>query len=240
MFVPWTACIGNGKTARRLGVESTKDDTKSQRWFLKQLRLRICVHARFFGMLGSCNNLNILKHWSFIIVSRSHQRAIARSEISSKWPWVQQTLSPCEWNISRLGHFSENHFKSSQQQAETVFKSPRIFENRITPSTLQNIGTPCRLWNSQQIRIVILACIILHNMIVEDQKKYRHFRWFFFWQEFQILVVSPARAVPNLSSRYSRLREIQSTHVHASLQRDLIDHICQMQGEDADIGMNSI
>ena len=77
-------------------------------------------------------------------------------------------------------------------------------------------------------------------MIVEDQKNTDISDDFLFEQEFQILVVSPARAVPNFSSRYCRLREIQSTHVHASLQRDLIDHICQMQGEDADIGMNSI
>ena len=100
------------------------------------------------------------------------------------------------------------------------------------------LDTPCRLWNAETMRIVILTCIILHNMIVEDQRHTENADEYLFDADFQMPTVSPAPELTHSICWRSAVRDIHSSVLHASLQRDLIEHIWNTQGDEAEIDIN--
>ena len=84
---------------------------------------------------------------------------------------------------------------------------------------------PTCFWHHKTLKDIMKACIILHNMIVEDE---RHLKIFdYSYDAFDVIV--------NISTLHEHIvellefvqchRHIRDRDVHSQLQQDLIEHI---------------
>ncbi|WVZ94730.1 hypothetical protein U9M48_040594, partial [Paspalum notatum var. saurae] len=96
----------------------------------------------------------------------------------------------------------------------------------VLQSKFKIIHNPCRLWKHRDINAIMRACVILHNMIIEDERN---------------IYVNPAdnqgfdgpedppvltnRDVPEIGQLIDAYNCIKSKETSGQLQRDLIEHI---------------
>ena len=83
-----------------------------------------------------------------------------------------------------------------------------------------------RQWDLETISNIMIACIIMHNMIIEDERGLR-------LEAFQDLDVGERSSRPHLSFREMqiRTRELKSLDHHYALRNDLIDHLWRLKGQ---------
>jgi hypothetical protein len=79
------------------------------------------------------------------------------------------------------------------------------------------LAQPCRLWEKAHIRNVMYACIILHNMILEDEERAICEYFGEETQQSQANITDEERNANNF--------EIKSSQTHHNLRADLVDHI---------------
>ena len=85
-------------------------------------------------------------------------------------------LLSSRWNLSHWPVFIKSmeksqglknqHFRKCQEACRKEVE--RAFG--VLQARWRTINTPCRLWSSESMAIVMKSCIILHNTIVEDQR----------------------------------------------------------------------
>lgn len=96
---------------------------------------------------------------------------------------------------------------------------------------------PCRKWYLNHITIIIQACIILHNMIIEDKKVNGDYE-----DEFAQLNnndnVNVAnngnninQDILNLPERLNRIAVITDSVAHLQLRNDLVEHLWSIHGD---------
>ncbi|KAG7598253.1 Harbinger transposase-derived protein [Arabidopsis suecica] len=92
------------------------------------------------------------------------------------------------------------------------------------------VKNPSPLWDKKKIANVMRACIILHNMIVEDERgtySYRNIVSEFQHGENvdQTYTVGAASLGSNISSTITRRTRIRDKQAHQQLKEDLVEHI---------------
>jgi hypothetical protein len=92
---------------------------------------------------------------------------------------------------------------------------------------------PTHLYEQGDLQNIMLACIILHNMIIEDEKDIEQVP-FDLNEEGSIYIVEEAtithRENPEMKDVLNRNTAIHDRQVYKQLQSDLIDHIWQKFG----------
>jgi hypothetical protein len=80
-------------------------------------------------------------------------------------------------------------------------------------------------WDLQTITDIMFACIIMHNMIIEDE------------QDLSLEQLFPNPVVGERMRGYltyreleAGTREIENIHAHFTLRNDIIDHLWQLRG----------
>ncbi|XP_023634292.1 uncharacterized protein LOC111829435 [Capsella rubella] len=95
----------------------------------------------------------------------------------------------------------------------------------VLQASFAKVKNPCLLWEKGKIAYIMRACLILHNMIVEDE---RHSYTLFDEQEFQVgaqdLTFSNNMAT-NLDGIGDRRKRIRDKQAHRQLKEDLIENI---------------
>jgi hypothetical protein len=95
---------------------------------------------------------------------------------------------------------------------------------------------PTRLYEQGDLENIMLACIILHNMIIEDEKDIEDDS-FDLNEEATISTVQPSTITqghdPVMEEVLQRNTDICDREAHKQLQSDLIDHIWQKFGHRA-------
>lgn len=98
----------------------------------------------------------------------------------------------------------------------------------VIQSRFTIIRGPVRNWHMNTIKHILYACIILHNMIVEDER-HTHVGNFNYDHSNNDVARSEIRngPQPNLASYLQRRVQIQNrqTHLQLQLQHDLVEHI---------------
>ena len=81
-------------------------------------------------------------------------------------------------------------------------------------------------WNLETISNIMMACIIMHNMIIEDERDLR-------LEAFHDWDVEEGSSRPHFSFREMqiRTREVESLDHHYALRNDLIDHLWRLKGQ---------
>jgi len=86
-----------------------------------------------------------------------------------------------------------------------------------------------RLWDIADLGIIMRPCIILHNMIVEDERDTYAQRWTDFEQSEGSGSSAPqlysTEVLPTFASHVHARSELRDSNVHHELQADLVKHI---------------
>lgn len=90
------------------------------------------------------------------------------------------------------------------------------------------IKQPARLWNNEDLNMVMRCCIILHNMIIEDQRNEpTHFPH----SSFHGNIFESPKNNSEFGEFLSRYEKVHDTTLHYQIQNDLIEHLWQIKGE---------
>ncbi|XP_058740814.1 uncharacterized protein LOC131613129 [Vicia villosa] len=91
------------------------------------------------------------------------------------------------------------------------------------------IREPARLWDIADLGIITRSCIILHNMIVEDERDSYSQRWTDFEQSGESGSSAPqpysTEVLPAFANHVRARSEFRDPNVHQELQADLVKHI---------------
>ena len=91
------------------------------------------------------------------------------------------------------------------------------------------IREPARLWDIDDLGIIMRSCIILHNMIVEDERDSYSQRWTDFEQSEESGSSAPqpysTEVLPAFANHVRARSELRDKKAHHELQADLVKHI---------------
>ncbi|XP_006660673.2 uncharacterized protein LOC102705373 [Oryza brachyantha] len=131
-------------------------------------------HA-FFGVAGSNNDLNVLNQSPLFFDALKGQAPqvhflVNGNEYNTGY-YLADGIYP-EWAAfmkTILVPQTEKHKVFAKQQEGARKDVERAFG--VLQSRFTIVRRPARLWKRKSVRRIMLACVILHNMIVEDEKE---------------------------------------------------------------------
>ncbi|GKB84007.1 RNA-directed DNA polymerase, eukaryota, nucleotide-binding alpha-beta plait domain protein [Tanacetum coccineum] len=96
---------------------------------------------------------------------------------------------------------------------------------------------PCLIWDYGQMRQIMIACIIMHNMIVEDERDtYQNFDPSEIFNDMHTpgneVVEYSTERIADLRSYMRNREQLCNREAHSSLKNDLIEHIWQKFDDD--------
>ncbi|XP_058217589.1 uncharacterized protein LOC131328696 [Rhododendron vialii] len=90
---------------------------------------------------------------------------------------------------------------------------------------------PVRFWNEEDLGCIMKTCVILHNMIIEDQRDHDASD-----EITELLSSNPIQVsrdiTPALVDFFKNNRRIRSNEAHHSLRNDLIEHLWARNGDE--------
>jgi hypothetical protein len=80
------------------------------------------------------------------------------------------------------------------------------------------VRNPVRIWGLETIGDIIMACIILYNMIVQDEQD----------EDFESIFDLPMR-LP-FSALRADVRDVENVAIHFKLRNNIVDHLWELKG----------
>ena len=192
-------------------------------------------HA-FFGIAGSNNDLNVL--------NQSHVFADVLNGVA---PAVQYEVNG---NAYHMGYYLADGIYPTWATFVKTIPMPQGPERQlfakiqegarkdverafgVLQSRFAIIRGPSRNWHVDTMSNIMHACIIMHNMIVEDERNGYSGNHDYE----QVDNTSTAQVFdgppPNLTTMFERVEHVRDTQIHHQLQYDLIQHIWQRFGDE--------
>ncbi|XP_056841598.1 uncharacterized protein LOC130494819 [Raphanus sativus] len=194
----------------------------------------------FPGMIGSIdctlNDINVLDRspvfddiiygrvprLKFTVNSHTYHRAYYLTDgIYPKWPTFIQSISLPQGPEAKL--FAERQ-ESARKDVERAFG--------VLQARFAIVRNPALLWDKEKISNIIRACIILHNMIVEDERDGYTYQYDTnMWLEGEIsrsseVDLSFSTDMPtNLGNIIPTQEDLRDQSIHERLKTDLIANI---------------
>jgi len=191
-------------------------------------------HA-FFGLPGSHNDINVLER-SFIFSDLAQGRAppvnytvnghnynmgyYLADGIYPQWATFVKTISSPQGN-------KRKHFAVAQESArKDVERAFGVLQTRFAI-----VRGPARFWKLEMLKDIMMACVILHNMIVEDERTNNRDEDFEYEQLNEPLEPVTLGATNDFSEFIRRHHSIRDRETHSQLQLDLVEHLWQLHSE---------
>lgn len=213
-------------------------------------------HA-FFGSAGSNNDINIVDRSPLIDQIIRGGTTSVRFEIEgniyNQGYYLVDGIYP-QWSCfvatvrhpatAKLSHFAKLQ-ESSRKDIERAFG--------VLQSKFHIVKEPCRFWGIDKLHLVMRTCIILHNMIINDEKNVDDGNQLFPQrlesagigpdsdndQDQQSEVVSlelavepESRAARSLQWIISQRKHLKDKTNHIQLRNDLVEHLWRIKGTD--------
>jgi hypothetical protein len=129
----------------------------------------------FFGTPGSCNDINVLDRSPLLktlIDSKLSTDYVINGRQRNNCYWLVDGIYP-EWGvfvktISDPQGEKNKYFAKLQEGARKDIE--RAFG--VLQSRFHILANPSRYWYQKKMPNIIKACIIIHNMIIEEQQMY--------------------------------------------------------------------
>uniref|UniRef100_A0A0D3EGW5 DDE Tnp4 domain-containing protein n=1 Tax=Brassica oleracea var. oleracea TaxID=109376 RepID=A0A0D3EGW5_BRAOL len=193
-----------------------------------QRQLYINEERGFPGMIGSIdctmNDLNILDRSPvfddiingiapavnyYVNQTEYHLTYYLTDGIYPKWATFIQSIKLPQTEKQSL-------FANTQERVrKDVERAFGVLQGRFAV-----VKNPSKIWDKAKMGNIMKACIILHNMIVEDERDANTIEEFQD-EEFSFTVRRPKKAGNVLGRR----KEVRDSHTHQQLKRDLVEHI---------------
>lgn len=191
------------------------------------------IWKSFFGMPGSCNDLNVL-----------HRSTVFEDLLHGRTPPIQYTVNGQEYD---MGYYLADGIyppyativksvKNPRTQKEKVFSQAQEGARKdverafgILQARFAFIRNPAKLWNKEALAVIMKACILLHNMIVEDERRDCNWRAEYDNSEpVPEIHRDPGDKFYAYMAQDAKMRDLQQ---HQQLRDDLIEHIWSMFGQ---------
>ena len=178
-------------------------------------------------MAGSCNDINVL-----------HRSTVFDRVVKGEAPIVHYEINGHEYNkpyylgdgiypswpvfVKTIRRPNSEKQKKFAQHQEAIRKDvERAFG--VLQSRFAIVRHPARTWSKELIWEVMPACVIMHNMIVEDERD--DARLFDQGWEFQSQLIQPIPGQASFQQYIHVLDEMQDRETHIQLQDDLVNHV---------------
>ncbi|KAF8394244.1 hypothetical protein HHK36_020451 [Tetracentron sinense] len=192
-------------------------------------------HA-FFGLPGSHNDINVLER-SSVFTDLADGRAAAvdysingndydmgyylADGIYPQWSTFVKTIPSPQGN-------KQKYFAAAQESARNDVE--RAFG--VLQARFAIVRGPARFWKCETLKDIMKACIIIHNMIVEDERDVNGA------EDFNYDAIDESPHAPMSHERTTELMEfirgihrIRDRGTHSQLQSDLVEHLWQRHGQ---------
>jgi hypothetical protein len=193
----------------------------------------------FFGMPGSLNDINVLDR------SPLHHDAI-----NGKSPAVSYKVNGNTYDVPYWladGIYPNHHcfVKSSPNSASRkhqLFSAEQEKKRKdverafgILQARFHVLTVPCRLWSRDAMRSVIKCCVILHNMIIDYEKKNNQESAYIQDRSYRpsepFTVTSRNASLPlTTAEKVIAFTQIKNTNLHHRLREDLANHQWALHG----------
>ena len=203
-------------------------------------------HA-FFGTPGSCNDINVL-----------HRSPIFNDVLEGRAPSVNHVVNGHQYN--RAYYVTDGIYPAWAAFVKSI-ASPQIqkhklfaqFQESIRKDVERAFGVlqarfaflrrPCLVWDKMLMGKIMIACIIMHNMIVEDERDtYQNY-----YDPTEFFEDTPTRAqegnaeafcystqrIGSLFSYITNRDQLRNREAHIALRDDLIEHIWDKFGTNS-------
>ncbi|XP_024013935.1 uncharacterized protein LOC112088021 [Eutrema salsugineum] len=238
-----TVCIRSGRIALPPGKGNIHEDRENPQSFLEAVAsYDLWIWHAFFGPPGTLNDINVLDRSpvfddiiqgrapkvNFSVNGTEYNLAYYLTDgIYPKWTAFVQSIPLPQGEKARA---FARHQESVRKDVERVFG--------VLQARFAIVKNPALFWDKAKIGKIMRDCIILHNMIVQDER-----------DRYSLLDVSdfeqgegsgggnvnntfqtnmPSR-VTNMMAARLRVRDSQ---IHHQLKFDLVEHIWQQFGEN--------
>ncbi|KAK6151075.1 hypothetical protein DH2020_016007 [Rehmannia glutinosa] len=191
-------------------------------------------HA-FFGLPGSHNDINVLDR-SFLFTDLVEGRAppanysVNGHDYTMGYYLVDGIYPPWSTFVKTIPSPRDNKHKTFAAAQESARKDvERAFG--VLQSRFAIIRGPARFWHRETLKDIMKACIILHNMIVEDERDARDLDFNYDALDDAIPPVSVSHEHTTELMKFIQCHHrIRDRNIHSQLQTDLIEHIWQIHG----------
>jgi hypothetical protein len=136
--------------------------------------------------------------------------------IYPSWPTFMKIVrNPTDEKCKRFAKEQE----AARKDVERVFG--------VLQSRWAIVCYPARSWSPERMWNVMTACVIMHNMIVENERDDNIYDqgW-----DFQGELVEPAAGLASWEQFMHATESLHDLHIHDRLQTDLIEHIWTFAG----------
>ncbi|WVZ98671.1 hypothetical protein U9M48_044078, partial [Paspalum notatum var. saurae] len=170
-------------------------------------------------MPGSASDINVLQRSSYFLITRGRSTPVFEVNgntynmgyyladgIYPEWPaFVKSIRHPME---AKTQHFAKRQ-ESARKDIERAFG--------VLRARFAVVRGPAYGWHQRQLKDIMMCCIILHNMIVEDEGVHAGNTYF-----------SDIGYVPPI--HVCRVGTLQNKNAHFQLKHDLIEHNWMLLG----------
>ena len=95
----------------------------------------------------------------------------------------------------------------------------------VLQSRFAIVRGPARLWDEESLGNIMRACIIMHNMIVEDERDEYTDEYDCDYDDMGAKVTVSHNEAPELEAFIQNYKNIKNKETHTRLQADLIEHL---------------
>lgn len=168
-------------------------------------------HA-FFGLPGSMNDLNVLQQSTLLqnLVNGKfplYNFKVDNTEFSCPY-WLADGIYP-DWAVfvktiaEPVGEANKFYSKMQEGARKDIERAFGVLQKRF-----QIVKNPGRMWRFDKISDVMMCCIILHNMIVEDERS-NHVLLYDI--DYEGLDVTEVEKIKNKRRRLGMMKRIERT-----------------------------
>ena len=190
-------------------------------------------HA-FFGLPGSHNDINVL-HRSHLFARLAEEDApevnftVNDNNYTMGYYLVDGIYPQWATFVKTITNPQGNKKKYFAKAQEAVRKDvERAFG--VLQAQFAIVRGPARMWDKATLRQIMTACVIMHNMIFEDERSEDEDKDVHYEGVGQLVRPTP----PEVRNRTREFHEFLQAHhnitnrqIHAQLQQDLIEHLWQ-------------
>jgi hypothetical protein len=186
----------------------------------------------FFGLPGSHNDINVL-----------HRSPVFANLAEGHAPEVNYTINGREYN---MGYYLADGIYPQWATFVKTIPNPTTEKNKnfarlqeacrkdverafgVLQARFAIVRGPARYWDLETLGEVMTACIILHNMIIEDERG-SHVDYRF--ENMGEMVTPSHEEAATLTQFLQAHNDIRNKQVHCQRQVDLVEHQWQIRGQ---------
>src|SRR6266540_3765410 len=184
-------------------------------------------HA-FFGLPGSLNDINVLNRSPlFDRLAKGEAPAVNYTINGHNYDMgyylvdgIYPTWSTFVKTIKAPANLKDKIFSAAQEsQRKDVERAFGVLQSRFAI-----VRGPARFWDEETLGVIMKACVIMHNMIIENETEVDPDERFDYDGE----NVNPSHAQhPDLDEFIKTYKKIRDNETHHQLQEDLVEHLWQ-------------